>query len=218
MSARLGGRLALFAIAATALTLAACSKHHNAVTAPTTPGAPPQPPIAGDVCSGASPYTLAGYHWPGAAATYAYGANLPSGWRASVDAAAATWNGAGSKLHITRDPVTGGSASVRDGKSIVCMGSLPSGVLATTYTWYNTSTHVCSEADIVLTTAASMTVGGTPSSVDVQSVLAHEFGHFCGLDHVSDVTHTMYPSIPDNSEIYRTLCDGDLLGVRTIYP
>ncbi len=52
----------------------------------------------------------------------------------------------------------------------------------------------------------------------MQSVLTHEFGHFCGLDHVNDVTHTMYPSIANGSEIYRTLCDGDILGVRTIYP
>lgn len=219
----LASRGALGALLAAAVALAACDKHHN-VTAASPPGSPAPspppsgPPISGDVCSGASPYALAGYHWSNAAASYAYGANLPSAWRGAVDAAVATWNGAGSRLHIARDPVTGGSTSARDGRSIVCMGALPSGVLGTTYTWYDTRTHVVSEADVVLTTGLSMTVGGGPSSVDVQSVLTHEFGHFCGLDHVNDVTHTMYPSIPNGSQIYRTLCDGDVLGVRTIYP
>ena len=218
-AARLLSHVACGALLAAVLALPACDKHHNVTAAaPPGPSPPPQPPIAGDACSGASPYTLAGYHWAGAAASYAYGSNLPTAWRSSVDAAVATWNAAGSRLRITRDPSTGGSSAARDGKSIVCMGSLPSGVLGTTYTWYSTSTHVVSEADVVLTTDLPMTLGGGPTSVDVQSVLTHEFGHFCGLDHVSDVTHTMYPSIPNNSQIYRTLCDGDLLGVRTIYP
>ena len=182
-----------------------------------SPG-PTTPPPAGDVCSGAAPYTLAGYHWAGAAATYAYGSSLPSAWRGSADAAAATWNAAGSKLKIARDPVAGGADAVKDGKSVVCFGTLPSGILGTTYTWYNTSTHVVSEADIKLTSAIPMTLGGSASSVDVQSVLTHEFGHFVGLDHVTDITQTMYPSIPNNSTIYRTLCDGDELGIRTVYP
>lgn len=217
----MASQLALGGALAAALALAACDKHHNVTAAapPGTPVPPPSgPPVSGDACSGASPYTLAGYHWAGAAAAYEYGANLPSGWQGSVDAAAGTWNGAGSRLRISHDPATGGTSSVRDGKNIVCMGSLPSGVLATTYTWYSTSTHVASEADIVLSNTQSMTVGGSPASVDVQSVLTHEFGHFAGLDHVSDVTHTMYPSIPNASRIYRTLCDGDILGVRTVYP
>lgn len=219
-STRFAVRLTLGTLAAAVLAVTACSRHHD-VTAASPPGTPapsPGPPITGDVCSGASPYTLAGYHWAGAAATYAYGSNLPPAWKGSVDAAVATWNAAGSRLRITRNPVAGGSTAARDGKSIVCMGTLPSGVLGTTYTWYNTSTHVASEADVVLTDALPMTVGGSATSVDVQSVLTHEFGHFCGLDHVTDVTQTMYPSIPNGSEIYRTLCDGDVLGVRTIYP
>lgn len=217
---RLASHVACGALFAAVLALPACDKHHNVTAAapPTTPTPSPAPPIAGDVCSGASPYTLAGYHWAGAAATYLYGSNLPAAWRGTVDAAVATWNAAGSKLRISRDPATGGTSATRDGKSIVCMGSLPSGVLGTTYTWYSTTTHVVSEADVVLTTDLPMTIGGSPTSVDVQSVLTHEFGHFCGLDHVSDVTQTMYPSIPNDSQIYRTLCDGDLLGVRTIYP
>ena len=112
-AARLGSRLALGRALAAALALAACDKHHNVTAAspPGTPSPPPSgPPVSGDVCSGASPYTLAGYHWAGAAAAYEYGANLPSGWRSSVDAAAGTWNGAGSRLRISHDPATGGGA------------------------------------------------------------------------------------------------------------
>jgi hypothetical protein len=212
-------RGALAALALGALALAACDRHHD-VTAARPPASPPPAPspVPGDVCSGASPYTLAGYHWSAAAATYAYGSSLPGGWRASVDAAVATWNAAGSRLRIARDPVNGGATSARDGKSVVCVDALPSGVLGTTYTWYDTRTHTVTEADVVLTNAFPMTVGGSATSVDVQSVLTHEFGHFAGLDHVNDVTHTMYPSIPNGSQIYRTLCDGDLLGVRTLYP
>jgi len=213
-------RLAAPALLA-ALLATSCARHHNVTAAapPTTPSpGPTTPPPANDVCSGASPYALAGYHWAGAAATYEYGSSLPSAWRSSADASAATWNAAGSAMRIAHDPTTGPADAVRDGKSVVCYGTLPSGVLGTTYAWYNTSTHVVTEADIKLTTALPMTVGGSPSSVDVQSVLTHEFGHFVGLDHVSDVTQTMYPSIPNDSRIYRTLCDGDILGIRTLYP
>ena len=64
----------------------------------------------------------------------------------------------------------------------------------------------------------SYSTGAGPSTYDVYSVLTHEFGHFAGLDHVTDRTHTMYPSTPPDCIIYRTLCNGDAEGLHALYP
>jgi hypothetical protein len=206
---------ALLAALLVTVALGACSKKKNTVTAPEPGGGGP---VVGDVCSGASPFQLAGYRWAVPSPSFAYSTSLPSTWRPSVDAGAATWNGAGSSLRIVKQTTIVGADVAKDNRNVVCFGSLPSGVLGTTYTWYSTGTGLISEADIKLSSTASMSVGGSRTSVDVQSVITHEFGHFAGLDHVTDVTHTMYSAIPANSTIYRTLCDGDVAGVRNLYP
>jgi predicted Zn-dependent protease len=220
--AKLGtaARPALALLVLASLLAGSCSHKQRSVTAPpiTPAPAPGGTPPANDVCSGASPYTLTGHRWPTSSPSFVDAASLPSAWRAAVDAAAATWNAAGSTLRITRQATLVTADVGLDGKSVVLYGALPQGVLGTTYSWYNTTTHRLTEADIVLSASALMTVGGSRNSVDVQSVITHEFGHFVGLDHVSDPTHTMYPSISDNSTIARTLCDGDVAGVRNLYP
>ena len=56
---------------------------------------------------------------------------------------------------------------------------------------------------------------------DIQSIAAHEVGHFIGLGHVaadSEAALVMYPSTLRNEIRDRTLAAGDILGVRSLYP
>src|SRR5262249_18744881 len=105
-----------------------------------------------------------------------------------------------------------------DGINVVCYGPLDLPRLGETFTWYNTSTGVTTEADIELNSNADLMPGGSATTYDVWSILTHEFGHFCGLDHVDDRAQTMFSGMPPDCVIYRTLCDGDLRGIRARYP
>jgi hypothetical protein len=171
-----------------------------------------------DECSGASPYALYTFHWGTNTPTFYYDSSLPSAWRPYVDYAASTWNAVGTRLQIRKYTSIVSAGQQEDGKCVVSYGPLSGSSLAGTRSWYNSSTHLTTEVDIVLNSSQPMSVGGGPNSFDVWSVLTHEFGHFCGLGHVDDRTHTMYPSIPPGCIIYRTLCDGDRLGLRMQYP
>lgn len=56
---------------------------------------------------------------------------------------------------------------------------------------------------------------------DIQSIAAHEVGHFIGLAHVdseSEAALVMYPGTKRGELQDRTLGAGDVLGVRALYP
>jgi hypothetical protein len=55
------------------------------------------------------------------------------------------------------------------------------------------------------------------TSVDVQSVITHEYGHYFGLDHTSVANCTMIPFIVSNTT-QRTLELDDRAGISTIFP
>jgi hypothetical protein len=55
------------------------------------------------------------------------------------------------------------------------------------------------------------------SSVDLQAVITHEYGHYFGLDHTSVAGNTMIPFIQNNTS-QRTLELDDRAGISTIYP
>jgi hypothetical protein len=147
-----------------------------------------------------------------------YSSNLPSSWRQYVDYAASSWNAAGTKLQIRRLTTVVNAGVAQDGKNVICYGPEPPPRLGVTYTWFNTLTGFTTEVDIQITSTQSLSIGGGATSYDVWSVLTHEFGHFCGLDHVADRTQTMFEGIPPDCVIYRTLCAGDLQGIRALYP
>lgn len=174
-----------------------------------------------DACSGASPYSFLGANvkWATNSPYYYYGVSLPSDWRTYVDRAAATWNNVGTRLQIRRYTTVVNAGVARDQKNVVSFGPISGGdYLGRAYVWYTASTGIINEVDIVLNSAKPWSIGGGASSYDFYSTLVHEFGHFCGLDHVGDRTHTMYPSCPTNCSMYRTLCAGDRLGLQRRYP
>jgi len=170
-----------------------------------------------DVCSGNSPYSHYGYKWSNLMPVFQFSSSLPSAWRNETEYAASTWNAvnAGIEIRVNRTIVSNGVG--QDNKNVVSYGPISSSKLGVTYGWYNTSTRILSEADIRLNSNYSFSIGESSNKYDVRSVLTHEFGHFLGLDHVSDRTHTMYPEGYPDSIIYRTLCAGDKLGLLRLY-
>jgi hypothetical protein len=211
MSARLRTALAFAALA-----LAGCGRHKASQITGPAPGSLPWYKL--DTCSGSGEYALGGYHWGTLTPAYYLDSSLPADWRPQADAAALTWNRAGSRLQIRKFSTIVTAGQAQDGKSVVSYGPIAGSTLGETRTWYNTTTHVVAESDIKISSSFPMTIGGTPTTYDVVSVLTHEFGHFCGLDHVSDRTQTMYPGMPPDCDIYRTPCEGDVRGLKALYP
>ena len=91
--------------------------------------------------------------------------------------------------------------------------------LALTYTFFRLTDKVVTDADIISNgvdwqwaTAETEVTGRT---VDVETVMFHEIGHFFGLDHSQDPTAVMYAQ--NNEPIRRSARDDDLLGICTLY-
>ena len=77
---------------------------------------------------------------------------------------------------------------------------------------FNDSEFFCSTTSPNLTPAPP---GQT--SVDLQAVITHEYGHYFGLDHTSIANATMIPFIQNNTD-QRTLELDDQAGISTVYP
>jgi hypothetical protein len=114
-----------------------------------------------------------------------------------------------------------GACGSPDGTNVVSFGSLPTGVLAVTCTWFNTSGAV--ESDVRLTTSSrwyTSRPSGCTSRFSLESVMTHERGHSFGLGHVSERDHgrlTMSTKIGPCDDSARTLGRGDVIGLRSIY-
>jgi hypothetical protein len=101
-----------------------------------------------------------------------------------------------------------------------CGGS----VLACSQSWGFTSggRFNITETDIAIDPTRLWTDGAYAGFYDLQSVMAHEFGHAWGFGHTSTSVwagdHTMYPSIWDGNVDQRYLALGDYNVMRSNYP
>jgi predicted Zn-dependent protease len=102
---------------------------------------------------------------------------------------------------------------------------------ARTRVFYDPDTGEISEADIVINpypysqggAALQFSTDGTPGTYDLESTLAHEIGHFLGLDHSPVIGATMQATqalngtygLPAITE--RSLSDADQTAVRSLY-
>jgi hypothetical protein len=137
----------------------------------------------------------------------------------TIRAAANAWDEQTSFILFAYQGTTRKSAGVRDGYNVVAWGlySNPN-VIAVTYIWYSGDAIV--ETDTRMNTRFKWSLSGEASKMDVQNIMTHEFGHWCGLaDLYDDVDYwlTMY-GYSSYGEIYkRTLGLGDILGLQARY-
>jgi len=74
------------------------------------------------------------------------------------------------------------------------------------------------DTDLLFNPDIAWSTTGNPWAGDLESVAVHELGHVLGLDHQPDIANSvMYPYIGDG-DIYRTLDQDDIDGIRAIYP
>jgi hypothetical protein len=92
------------------------------------------------------------------------------------------------------------------------------GALAVCVFYYNTSSFVITEADIVFNDTVTFATNGSATGYDVQSVGTHECGHLVGLDHCPLCDATMFPFGFLGQLTPRTLEDDDRAGLRQLYP
>jgi hypothetical protein len=167
-------------------------------------------------------YMLLPFHWY---TTAEYWINPKNKYGFSTDtvveaitAAANTWDSQTSANVFSYRGITSRSAGRRDGYNVISWGSYRAGVIAVTYIWYVGDRII--ETDTRLNTLYEWSLSGEPKKMDVQNIMTHEFGHWCGLDDLyadEDYWLTMY-GYADYGETYkRTLGLGDILGLKAVY-
>ncbi|MEM2341438.1 MAG: hypothetical protein QXX94_00045 [Candidatus Bathyarchaeia archaeon] len=143
---------------------------------------------------------------------------LASAVVAAITASANTWDSQITFKVFEYRGTTRRNAGRYDGYNVVSWGSYRAGVIAVTYIWYVGDMII--ETDTRLNTYYEWSLKGEPNKMDVQNIMTHEFGHWCGLDDLyedKDYWLTMY-GYADYGETYKqTLGLGDILGLQAVY-
>jgi len=167
-------------------------------------------------------YLLLGIHWY---TTINYYINTKNKYGFSTTAvvntittSANTWDKETAYQVFSYKGTTTRAAGRRDYYNVVSWGAYQAGVIAVTYIWYS-GTKIL-ETDCRMNTHYKWSLSGETGKMDIQNIMTHEFGHWCGLDDLyNDVDYwlTMY-GYADYGETYkRTLGLGDINGLEAVY-
>jgi len=171
-------------------------------------------------------YKLLGFYWH---TTAKYWINPSNKYGFSTDAvvsaitaSAYTWDSQTSKEVFSYQGIVSGKNApkpgVYDGYNVIGWGNYRSGVIAVTYIWYIGDTIV--ETDTKLNSLYQWSLTGEANKFDVQNIMTHEFGHWCGLDDLysdADYWLTMYGYANYGETYKRTLGIGDINGLLAVY-
>jgi len=167
-------------------------------------------------------YQLLSYHWY---STINYYINPTNSYGFSttnvvntIKASANTWDSQTSYTVFFYKGTTSRTAGSRDGYNVVSWSSYSAGAIAVTYIWSSGSRIV--ETDCRMNTYYSWSLSGQSGKMDVQNIMTHEFGHWCGLkDLYSDADYwlTMYGYANYGETYKRSLGLGDINGLRAVY-
>ncbi|MEM1986552.1 MAG: hypothetical protein QXG36_09625 [Nitrososphaeria archaeon] len=167
-------------------------------------------------------YKLLPFHWHSTAKFWVNPSNKygfsTSAVVAAITASANAWDSETSATVFSYQGTTSRSAGRRDNYNVIAWGRYRSGVIAVTFIWYSGSQIL--ETDTLLNNLYKWSLSGEAGKMDVQNIMTHEFGHWCGLDDLyndKDYWLTMY-GYASYGEIYkRTLGLGDILGLQAVY-
>jgi putative cell wall-binding protein len=160
-----------------------------------------------------------GFRWASPSATFRVNANYAgiTDELAMVKAAASTWSSATSfEFNYGGTCNTTGFPAWNSHNDVFWTDSLPPGVFSQTVCWWSGSQLM--EADLGLSQSVDWG-DGTGSSVDVQTVALHEFGHWLALRALygpNDTAKVMYGNLAAGV-IKRTLTADDIAGANWIY-
>ncbi len=110
------------------------------------------------------------------------------------------------------------AAGKRDGYNVISWGRYRSGVIAVTMSWVSGGRTV--EVDCMMNTRFGWSLSGQAGKMDVQDIMTHELGHFCGLADLygdADYWLTMYGYSDYGLTYARSLGKGDILGLEAVY-
>ncbi len=132
---------------------------------------------------------------------------------------AAAWNEAGNADWRFQSPGTTAAAasicnSQADGQNSVTWGTWPEPQVLAVTCLRGSETLI--EFDMVFVADRNWTTGDSDVGVDLQSVIAHEFGHALGLNHSGDASSLMTPSYRPG-RIRREPQPDDIAGLIAIY-
>jgi len=167
-------------------------------------------------------YRLLPFHWY---ITAKYWINPSNKYGFSVTAvataittSAVTWDKETSAVVFSYQGTIRKTAGKRDNYNVVAWGAYRAGVIAVTYIWYS-GTRIL-ESDTRLNTFYAWSLSGEAGKMDVQNIMTHELGHWCGLDDLyadKDYWLTMY-GYSNYAETHKeTLGLGDTLGLQAVY-
>lgn len=136
----------------------------------------------------------------------------------TISASVNTWDSQMSYQVFSYKGTTSRVAGTYDGYNVISWGSYSAGVIAVTMSWVKGKRVL--EVDCLMNTYYGWSLSGEAGKMDVQNIMTHELGHFCGLaDLYNDADYwlTMY-GYSNYAETYKqTLGLGDILGLRAVY-
>jgi len=167
-------------------------------------------------------YALLGFHWYTTANYWInpsnkYGFSV-SAVETAITTSADTWDRETGAQVFSYKGTTSRSAGRYDGYNVVSWGAYRAGVIAVTYIWYSGDRII--ETDTRMNTLFKWSLSGEAGKMDVQDIMTHELGHWCGLaDLYSDVDYwlTMYGYASYGETYKRTLGLGDINGLEAVY-
>jgi Matrixin len=165
-----------------------------------------------------------GLHWlTNETVEYAIsGTEEVAGGNTAIAAAATTWNAFVSPTSFARNDGTGQTNPCTNSPNTVQWAAIDGagGTVAATSVCYVVQTKEIVGFAMTVDNAEPWSIGGTPTTLDVQNTVTHEFGHVAGLGHVhpwKDGCLTMFPYVADGETQKRTLGLGDKLGMQDLY-
>ncbi|UCF42245.1 MAG: IPT/TIG domain-containing protein [Planctomycetota bacterium] len=181
---------------------------------------------SGYVIEAADCYIYGGQKWFGTSPVVSYRINENTsdcvGEGAAVRRAADTWNDVGANFEFRYDGSCSSTGASQNYINCITWGTVLSGAVAETTSWFYPSTGEIVECDIVFNDPGyTWNSEGPPASWewDIESVALHEFGHWLRLEDLYDVADKLRVMYWQRSAgfVIRELCECDCDGMCHIY-